>query len=202
MTSIKTVLFDLGNVLIDWNPRYVFHDMFGSQEDLDFFLTHVCSSDWNEEQDAGRPIAEATEKQVALYPEWEAAILAFYGQWTKMLGGPIIRTVDILEELKAQGQVQLLALTNWSAELFPIARKRYSFLQHFEGIIVSGEEGMRKPNPNIYQIAETRYGVQPASTVFIDDSLRNINAAKALGFHVIHFQNPTQLRSALAELGI
>ena len=202
MTSIKTILFDLGNVLIDWNPLYVFHDMFETQEDLDFFLTHVCNSDWNEEQDAGRPIAEATEKQIALFPEWEEAIRAFYGRWTTMLGGPIIRTVDILEELKSKGEVQLLALTNWSAELFPIALDRYRFLQHFEGIIVSGEEGIRKPDPQIYKMVETRYGAKSASTVFIDDSLRNIKAAKSLGFQVIHFQNPSQLRKDLAELGI
>ena len=202
MTNINTVLFDLGNVLIDWNPMYVFHDMFDDQKDLDFFFKKVCTMDWNEDQDAGKMIAEATAEKIKEYPEWKPAIESYYGRWTEMLGGQITRTVDIQQAIKDSGKYRLLALTNWSAELFPIALDRYSFLHDFSGIVVSGDEGMRKPDNRIYQIVIDRYSAVPEETVFIDDSLRNIIAAKELGFQVIHFQSPSQLRQELHGLGV
>ena len=202
MAKINTVLFDLGNVLIDWNPMYVFHDMFDNPSDLDFFFQKVCTMDWNEDQDAGKLIADATAEKIIEYPEWKSAIEAYYGRWTEMLGGQITRTVDIHQELKVSGQYRLLGLTNWSAELFPIALDRYGFLHDFDGIVVSGEEGIRKPDPRIYQIVINRYRAVPEETVFIDDSLRNIQAAKESGFQVIHFRNPTQLRTELIGLGV
>ncbi len=202
MANINTVLYDLGNVLIDWNPMYVFHDMFDDPKDLDFFFENVCTMDWNENQDAGALIADATAEKVAEFPEWKVAIEAYYGRWTEMLGGQITRSVDIQQAIKATGRYQLLALTNWSAELFPIALDRYAFLHDFEGIVVSGEEKVRKPDPRIYQIVCDRYGAVPEQTVFIDDSLRNIKASIDLGFHGIHFQNPTQLKGDLMELGV
>jgi len=202
MANISTVLFDLGNVLIDWNPMYVFRDMFEDPQDLEFFFENVCTMDWNENQDAGYLIAEATAEKIKAYPKWETAITAYYGRWTEMLGGQITRSVDIQQAIKTSDKYQLLALTNWSAELFPIALDRYRFLQDFEGIVVSGEEKMRKPDPRIYQIVCDRYGAVPQSTVFIDDSLRNIKAAEDLGFQVIHFQNPTQMKIDLIGLGV
>ena len=202
MANINTILFDLGNVLIDWNPMYVFHDMFEDKKDLDFFFQNVCTMDWNENQDAGTLIADATAEKIAEFPEWKTAIEAYYGRWTEMLGGQITKTAEMLDAIKAGNKYQLLALTNWSAELFPIALDRYGFLQHFEGIVVSGEEKIRKPNPKIYNIVCDRYGAVPEHTLFIDDSLRNINAAKALGFQVIHFKNPTQLRAGLNSKGV
>lgn len=202
MANINTVLFDLGNVLIDWNPMYVFHDMFDDPKELDFFFQKVCTMDWNEDQDAGKLIAVATAEKIKQFPKWETAIKAYYGRWTEMLGGQITRTVDILKALKQSEQYRLLALTNWSAELFPIALDRYDFLQIFEGIVVSGEEKIRKPDPKIYQIVINRYRTVPEETVFIDDSLRNIIAARDLGFHAIHFQNPTQLKAELSNMGV
>lgn len=202
MTPIKTVLFDLGNVLIDWNPMYVFHDFFDQPKDLEFFFEKVCTMDWNENQDAGYPIAQATADKIEEFPKWEEAIKAYYGRWTEMLGGQISRTVDIQQQIKKSEKYQLLALTNWSAETFPIALDRYSFLHDFEGIVVSGDEGIRKPNPVIYKTVCDRYGATPASTVFIDDSLRNIKAAADLGFQVILFQSPNQLSKQLNDLGV
>jgi len=202
MANINTVLFDLGNVLIDWNPMYVFHDMFDDPKDLDFFFKNVCTMDWNENQDAGKPIAEATAEKVEEFPDWKAPIEAYYGRWTEMLGGQITRSVEIQQAIKASGKYKLLGLTNWSAELFPIALERYSFLHDFKGIVVSGEEGIRKPNPEIYQLVIDRYSAAPEETVFVDDSLRNIRAAAALGFQVIHFLSPTQLRGELIGMGV
>lgn len=202
MANINTILFDLGNVLIDWNPMYVYHDMFDDPKDMEFFFEKICTMDWNEDQDAGKLIADATAEKIAEYPEWKEAIEAYYGRWVEMLGGQITETVKILDSFKAKNKYQLLALTNWSAETFPIALDRYYFLQHFEGIVVSGEEKIRKPNPVIYQTVCERYGAVPENTVFIDDSLRNIKAAADLGFQVIHFHTPTQLRADLEKMGV
>lgn len=181
---------------------YVFHDFFDTAEDRDFFFQKVCTMDWNENQDAGYLIAQATADKIEEFPEWEAAINAYYGRWTEMLGGQITRSVDIQQEIKKSAKHQLLALTNWSAETFPIALDRYFFLHDFEGIVVSGDEKIRKPNPKIYQTVCERYGAVPDSTVFIDDSLRNIKAAAALGFQVIHFHSPRQLRHELRQMDV
>jgi len=199
---IKTIIFDLGGVLIDWSPDYVFRTIFDDEKEKQYFFDNVCTPHWNELQDAGRPIAEANELLIKEFPKYKEQILAFYGRWEEMLGGPIQGTVDILKELLDNKKHRVLALTNWSAETFPIALDRYYFLQHFEGIVVSGDEKIRKPNPKIYQTVCDRYGAVAENTVFIDDSLRNIKAAAALGFKVIHFKNPTQLRGELFDLGV
>jgi 2-haloacid dehalogenase len=201
-TNIKAIIFDLGNVLIDWNPSYVFDPMFDDSEKKAHFFKHICTPDWNEEQDAGRPIQQATEELVAKHPEWKEYIEAFYEKWTDMLGGPIHQTVDIFRELKDRGRYKLYALTNWSAELFPIALERYEFLHWFDGRVVSGEEKMRKPFPKFYQVLLDRYGLQPEETLFIDDSLRNVKAAEELGIPSIHFQSPEQLRTELVKLDV
>jgi 2-haloacid dehalogenase len=201
-SHIKAIIFDLGNVLIDWNPAYVFDPMFDDQEKKAHFFKHICTTAWNEEQDAGRPIKQATEELVAKHPEWKEYIEAFYGKWTDMLGGPIHNSVSIFRELKEKGQYKLYALTNWSAELFPIALERYEFLHWFDGRVVSGEEKMRKPFPKFYQVLLERYGLQPEETLFIDDNLRNIKAAEDLGMEAIHFYSPEQLRAELVKRGV
>ena len=131
--EIKAIIWDLGNVLIDWNPAYVFNRLIEDPERRSYFFRHICTSDWNENQDAGRPIREATEELVQQHPEWKELIEAYYGQWTDMLGGPIQGTVDLFAELRASRPYKHYALTNWSAELFPIALERYDFLHWFDG---------------------------------------------------------------------
>jgi 2-haloacid dehalogenase len=200
--KVTTIIFDLGNVLIDWNPRYVYKTIFDDDTKIDWFFENVTTPDWNENQDAGRLITEANKELVAKFPEYEKEILAYYGRWTEMLGGAIKDTVEIFRELKEQNSLRFLALTNWSAELFPIALERYEFLQWFEGIVMSGEERTRKPFPEIYQILLSRYSVDPAEALFIDDSLRNIQGAAAVGIEGIHFISPAQLRSELITRGI
>ena len=199
---ITTIIFDLGGVLIDWNPEYVFRHLIPDPERRRFFFENICTHDWNVEQDAGRPIAEATELLVNQYPEWESDIRAYYGRWEEMLGGPIPETVELFRELRDQGEHRLLALTNWSAETFPVALVRYDFLHWFEGIVVSGDEKTRKPFSDIYEILLDRYGVTPETAIFIDDSLKNVEGAEAVGINGTHFQSAAQLREALREWGV
>ena len=190
---IDTIIFDLGAVLIDWNPRHLFRKIIADEERMEHFLANVATGEWNEQQDAGRPVAQAMDLLAAEHPEWEPEIRAFYGRWDEMLAGPIQGTLDILSELKSANHKRLFALTNWSAETFPIARERYDFLQWFEGIVVSGEEKLKKPDPAFYQILFSRYEVDPARALFIDDSPRNIAAGQELGMTTILFESPEAL---------
>lgn len=201
--NIHSIIFDLGGVLIDWNPDYVFDSLFeGAPEKKKHFFENICTPDWNEEQDAGRSIKEATDLLVRQHPEWKEHIEAFYGRWEEMLGGPINGTVEIFKQLKQAGRYKLYALTNWSAELFPVALERYEFLHWFDGRVVSGEEKMRKPFPQFYQLLLDRFKINAAETLFIDDNLRNIQAAEAIGLICIHFQSPEQLREELNKLSL
>jgi 2-haloacid dehalogenase len=200
--KIDAVIFDLGGVLIDWNPSYVFDKMFEDEDQKKHFFENICTSDWNEKQDAGRPLKEASEELVAKHPEWKEYIEAYYGRWEEMLGGPIDGTVEIFRRLKQTGKYKLYALTNWSAELFPIALERYDFLHWFDGRVVSGEEKMRKPFPEFYQLILERFRLNVKETLFIDDNVRNAKAAEAMGLKTIIFKSPTQLKEELINLGI
>ncbi|GEP96604.1 HAD family hydrolase [Chitinophaga cymbidii] len=200
--TYQSIIFDLGAVLVDWNPRYLYNKVFATPEETEHFLEHVCTSDWNEEQDAGRSLAEGTELLVQQHPAFEAQIRAFYGRWKEMLGGPIAATVTLLEQLKASGKYKLYALTNWSNETFPIALMEYDWLQWFDGIVVSGKEKLRKPYPDFYQLLLDRYAIDKDSTIFIDDNIRNVKAAEEMGIETIHFQTSAQLEEELLQRGI
>tara|TARA_B110000090_G_scaffold78645_1_gene89581 strand:+ start:3428 stop:4051 length:624 start_codon:yes stop_codon:yes gene_type:complete len=196
--NIKNVIFDLGGVLIDWNPDKVYKDVFNNDsEKMIHFYTKICTQDWNENQDAGYPMAKATEERVALFPEYEKEIRMFYGRWDDMLGDQIQGTVDILKKLSDDPNYKVVALTNWSHETFPKAIAKFSFLQWFEGILVSGEEKTRKPFPEIYELTLSKFNLKAGESLFIDDNLRNIEAAKKFGIHSIHFQSPEQLNKEL-----
>ncbi len=202
MASYDTIVFDLGGVLIDWNPAYVYRTIFEDPAEMEYFLTEVCSSEWNEQQDAGRLQSEGTEILVQQFPHYETQIRAFYERWEEMLGGPIHDTVELLRELHAANRHRLYALTNWSHENFPVALQRYDFLQLFQGILVSGAEKMKKPDPAIFNLLAQRYDITPTSAVFIDDNLRNVRAAGDLGFQSIHFRSASELSTVLRDLGI
>jgi 2-haloacid dehalogenase len=203
MASYQNIIFDLGGVLIDWNPRYLYRKIFRTEHAVNHFLDNITTSDWNEEQDAGRPLTVATQLLTDQYPEYTPEIEAFYGRWEEeMLGGPVEGTVDVLRSFIEHPDYKVLALTNWSAETFPFALSKFDFLHWFEGILVSGEEKIKKPDPGIYQLMLERYNLDPLSTVFIDDNLRNIQAAEKAGIKGIHFINPGQLKSSLIQLGI
>lgn len=196
-----TVVFDLGGVLIDWNPRYVYRDMGGSEDEIEHFLTHVATPEWNGQMDAGRLFADAVAERTQAFPEHAAWLRAYHTRWEDMLGGPMPDSVAILTELRDRG-TPLYALTNWSTETFPTALKRYDFLSWFKGIVVSGEVRKIKPDPEIFAHLESNFGIEPADAVFIDDSLPNVEAARRLGFHGVHFQGADALRDELAALGL
>ena len=200
---MDTIIFDLGGVLIDWNPDYVFDKIFGDDEERrTCFFQKICTMDWNERQDAGYPLQKATDEKVAEFPEWEMEIRAYYGRWEEMLGEPVHGSVDILRQLKNENRYRLLALTNWSAETFPVALRRFGFLHWFEGTVVSGAEGTRKPFPEFYHILFDRYKVKPEQAIFIDDNFRNVEAGRSLGLHGIHFQSPEGLAEELERLDV
>jgi 2-haloacid dehalogenase len=199
--SELAVVFDLGGVLIDWNPRFLYRKLLTDEAEVEAFLGQVCTQAWNEAQDAGRPVAEATAEACARFPEQAALIRAYYERWDEMLGGPIEGTVAILEELFARA-VPLYALSNWSAETFGHARTRFGFLDRFRGIVVSGQERLIKPDPRIFQLLFDRYSLAPERAIFIDDVPRNVEASRALGMTALHFRSPDELRAELAERGL
>ena len=200
--NIDTIIFDLGGVLIDWNPAYLFDKLIEDEAKRRYFFQHICTGAWNEEQDGGRSLQEATQLLVDQYPEWQEYIEAYYGRWEEMLGGPIQETVDIFRQLKESGRYKFYALTNWSAELFPIALQKYDFLHWFDGRLVSGEEKTRKPFPEFYQLLVDRFAINKAQAIFIDDNLRNAEAAEAFGLPSIRFESPAQLRTELENRGL
>ena len=203
MKHIDSIIFDLGGVLIDWNPEYVYLDVFkGDRQKMQWFFNNICTSDWNENQDAGYPMAKATEERVALFPEHEEHIRMFYGRWDDMLGDAIKGTVSILDKLVKSPDYKVVALTNWSHETFPKALKKFDFLQWFEGIIVSGEEKTRKPFDKIYHLTLDRFNIKAENSIFIDDNIKNIESANALGIHGIQFKNPEQLVQQLKQYNI
>lgn len=199
MSSINTVIFDLGGVLIDWNPRYLYRKIFKTEEEINWFLENVCTPEWIDQQDAGRSFEEATEELVTKFPEHELAIRAWYGRWNETINGRIHETVALLKEIKESKKYKLYALTNWSAETFPWALDNFEFLHWFEGIVVSGVEKSRKPFPEFYKILFDRYQINPAQAIFIDDNIKNVEGALKVGLPTIHFQSAEQTRKELAK---
>lgn len=198
----SVAIFDLGGVLLDWNPRYLYRKLFpGDEAAMERFLATVCTTEWNERQDAGRCFADAVQELLPHHADKIELIEAFSKRFGEMISGAIDGTVEVLAELKDKA-VPVYAITNWSAETFPSQRDRFEFLSWFEGIVVSGIEGVMKPDPRIFRILCERYRVAPQSAVFIDDVAMNAAAASALGIHGIHFRSPEQLRSELVTLGM
>lgn len=196
-----TMVFDLGGVLVDWDPRYLYRQLFDDPDEMESFLAEVTTAEWNAHQDAGRPWAEAVELLVAEHPQRRELIEAFHRRWPEMLAGEVPGTVDVLADLRAES-VRLVALSNWSAETFPFARERFDFLAWFEGIVISADVGVNKPDPRIFDHLAEQFGIDPAAALFIDDSSANVDAAKALGFRAIRFTDATALRRELVRLGL
>ncbi|HTE53868.1 MAG TPA: HAD family phosphatase [Kofleriaceae bacterium] len=199
--SARVVVFDLGGVLIDWNPRHLFRKLVPDPAEVEELLATVCTQGWNEQQDAGRALAEATAELVALHPHRAELIRCYYDRWDEMMAGAIDGTVALLEELDGRG-VPLYALTNFSAETFPHARRRFPFLSRFRAIVMSGEERLVKPDPRFYRLLLDRHRLVPGETLFIDDSAVNVEAARALGMAGHHFRDPAALRAELAGHGL
>lgn len=199
---MDTVLFDLGAVLIDWNPRYLYRPLFrGDDQAMERFLAEIVPPEWNHQIDAGKPLSEAVAERICDHPQHADLITLWKDGWTRMLREPIAESVVILSELRQRGH-RLYALTNWSAETFPAARAKFGFLEWFEDIVVSGEVKLAKPDPRIFALAIERCGLDPARTVFIDDNPRNVEAGSNAGLHALHFTGPQQLRTELMRLGL
>ena len=201
MAKIRTVVFDIGGVLIDWNPRHLFRKVFESGEEMEWFLANVCTYEWNVQQDGGKLFSVATAELQEKFPEYNDKIALYYGRWEEMLNGEISGTVEIFRRLKSAG-MPLYALSNWSHEAFPVAYNRYDFMKLFDGLVVSGYEKLLKPDHAIYRVLMKRYNVNPAESVYIDDNKPNADAAAELGFNAIHFTSPEQLRIELKALGL
>jgi 2-haloacid dehalogenase len=195
-------IFDLGGVLIDWDPRHLYRKLFGGDDAaMEHFLATVCTPAWNVQQDAGRTIAEATALLRAAHPGEATRIDAFYARFDEMMAGAIPGAVAILEALRRR-RVALYGLTNFSAETYPLALRRFDFLGWFRHVLVSGEVGLAKPDPRIYRLLLERCGIAAADAVFIDDKPANVAAAEALGLRGIRFIDAAALRRDLATLGL
>jgi 2-haloacid dehalogenase len=200
-SGFDTVVFDLGGVLIDWDPRYLYRRLFDDEAAMEHFLAEICTPLWNHQQDAGRSWHEAVAMLSAQHPQHAELIDAFHTRWQEMLGGAIAPSVALLDELRGRG-LRLYALTNWSRETFPVARERFDFLRWFDGIVVSGEEGLAKPDPAIFQRTIERFSLVPRQTIYIDDAPRNVAAAFQAGMHSLRFQDAEALRAQLCRLGV
>jgi 2-haloacid dehalogenase len=196
------VVFDLGGVLIDWDPRHLYRKLFaGDNAAMEHFLATVCTHEWNRCQDAGRSFTAGARLLKTEHPDKAELIEAYGNRFDEMIGGPIAGSVAILAELRDRG-TPLYALTNWSAETFPAALQRFAFLRWFRGILVSGEVEVIKPDPRIFALLIERFAVEPQCAVYIDDVEANVAAARPFGIHAIHFTTPAKLREELVALGL
>ncbi|MGH2564450.1 MAG: HAD family hydrolase [Ginsengibacter sp.] len=198
--EIKNIIFDFGGVLVDWNPRYLYKDHFTTENEMEHFLKNICSDEWNAEQDRGRTLSEGTALLQNKFPEFHSMIQLFYDEWETMLRSDIPETVALLYKLKTR--YKIYGLTNWSAETISNAYKRFPFFKEFNGIVVSGEEKMIKPDKQIYHLLLDRYNLKAGNTIFIDDNINNIRAAKEIGMHAIHFESASQLIAELSSRNV
>ncbi len=201
MAKIDTVVFDVGAVLIDWDPRHLYRKLFADHAAMETFLTDICPPEWNWEQDRGRLWADAIAERIAAHPAHEDMIRAYDTRWPEMVSGPIEGTVKLKQDLMDAG-IRICAITNFSAEKWVVATAIHPFLADFDAVIVSGDEKLLKPDPAIYRLLYDRHGVNPASAVFIDDRQDNVDASIATGMRAIRFVDPAQARADLAALGL
>lgn len=195
------MVFDLGGVLIDWNPRYLYRKLFKQEAEMEDFLANVGTAQWNLQQDAGRSFAEACAALKLAHPDKACKIDAWFERFDEMMAGPIAGTVDILAELRER-EVPIYALSNWSMETFPVAQRRFEFLQWFRAIFLSAEVRMVKPDPQIFQQFCETFALRPEQIIYIDDLQHNVKAARTLGMHAIHFRDSPALRQELVQLGL
>jgi len=191
-------LFDLGGVFFDWDPKYFFENIFSDSANLEHFLSSVCNDEWNIQQDAGRTIKEAEEELIPKFPQYKEQIKLYYPNHRRMIKEVFSESIDILSELKERNYSSYV-LSNWSAETFVGMTDDYPFLKHFDGLLISGEVKLIKPNPRIYELAMLRFNLVSKKTVFIDDKIENIRIAEKLGFNIIHLVNPKDIGKKVKE---
>lgn len=199
--GIEAVIFDLGGVLVDWNPRHLYRKLFDDEAAMETFLAEICTPAWHAEIDRGRSMADSVTVLKRQYPEHAALIEAYDGRWPEMFKGTIESSVDILEKIRDTGR-PVYALTNFPADKFESFRRSFPFVDAFKGIIVSGQEGVIKPEAEIFERMKTRFGLNPARTLFIDDLPANVAAAQDLGFQAVRFTSPAALAHQLDTIGL
>ncbi len=197
----KTIVFDLGGVLIDWNPRHLYEKIFFDLDEMEYFLKEVCSLDWNSHMDVDKSFLDGIDELVPKFPQYEEQIRAYYPRWDEMISGVFQGAVEILRELKEAGY-PLAALSNWSSETFPLVKDQYEFLSWFTPLVISGHIGYKKPDPEPFQILLHELNLNAGDCIFIDDIEDNIQEARRQGFEAIQFSSPEQLRADLVDLGL
>ena len=199
--KIPSIIFDFGGVLLDWNPHHLYHRFFHDQSEIDRFLSEINFPDWNLQQDKGRPFSQGVAELSVKFPHYSHLIRAYHEYWEESIVGPINGSVEILRRLK-KARYSIYGLSNWSAETFPIAYNKYDFFRLFDGIVISGEVKVTKPDPAIFEIILKLINRPAMECLFIDDSETNTSIAKKLGFAAIHFKSPDQLELELKNLNI
>lgn len=195
---MKNIVFDFGGVLVDWNPHHLYDKYFESWEKAEWFLNNICLYSWNLQMDGGKPFAEGVAELQAQYPEWKEAIAIYHTRWIEMMGGEIEGTADVVRRLKVAGY-GVYGLTNWSAETYPLIKDRYSVFSEFDGVVVSGEEHLLKPDAAIYRCLLERYALEPSESLFVDDNQDNVEGARAVGMCALRFTSASALEQDLKE---
>ena len=198
--TIKNVVFDFGGVLLDWNPRYFYRDIFKNDEKLEYFMKNIITPTWNSQMDRGRTFAECMQELAALNPDFEKEIMLYREGWEKMIKGVIPEGLKVFNAVKNSGKFKMYGLTNWSSETFPWAFNNFKFLQDLEGIVVSGEEKMVKPEKGIYLILLERYNLVPEETFFVDDNINNVEVALSRGIHALQFTGTEENLEQIAKV--
>lgn len=196
---IRNIIFDYGAVLLDWNPHHLYDSYFGSEEKAEWFLQNVCTYTWNTQHDGGKPVAEGTAELIAQFPEWEKEIRMYYGCFEQMIGGQIEGMYELITGLKQRGY-HVYGLTNWSGETYPLVRHKYPIFDLMEGMVVSGDEKMLKPNAEIFELLLQRYGLKAEESVFIDDNANNCQGARNVGLQAIQFKDARSLAEELEKI--
>ena len=191
-------LFDLGGVFFDWDPNHFYKDIFSNIDERKYFLTEICNNEWNMKQDAGRPISEAESELISKFPKYKKEIRMYYKNHRKMIRGTFNLSIKVLRKLK-ENQYKCYVLSNWSAETFKGMTNDYPFLNLFDGLLISGEDKLIKPDEAIYKLAISRFKLIPNKTVFIDDKIENIQAAKKLKLNTVHLKDPNKIEIEISK---
>ena len=199
---IKNIIFDFGGVLVDWNPHYLFDKYFNDINEANYFVENVCTTEWNAEMDGGKPFAQAVKERSAMFPKYAEALKLYQTNWMDTMGEEIPDMYDLIKSLKANGFPVIYGLTNWSAETFPTVQKTYRIFSLIDKIVVSGEVKQLKPNPEIFHTLLNKYNLKAEESLFIDDNLKNVEGAKAVGINAIRFENAIKLKEDLKALNI
>ena len=199
---IKNIIFDFGGVLVDWNPHYLFDKYFNDINEANYFVDNVCNSEWNAEMDGGKPFEQAVRERSAMFPKYAETLKLYQTNWMDTMGEEIPGMYNLIKSLKENGFPIIYGLTNWSAETFPTVQKTYRIFSLIDNIVVSGEVKQLKPNPEIFYTLLNKYNLKAEESLFIDDNLKNVEGAKAVGINAIRFENAQKLKESLKELDI